>query len=72
MKFELGKFYEHSGGGKLYMCGLANTKVYGLGLVAESPEGVYSIVGLDEVNAKNWQEINEKEYMRTKRIYYND
>ncbi|MEN8907924.1 MAG: hypothetical protein ABF289_18385 [Clostridiales bacterium] len=54
------------------MCGLANTKVYGLGLVAESPEGVYSIVGLDEVNAKNWQEINEKEYMRTKRIYYND
>ena len=30
MKFELGKYYIHTSGRKLYICGLAETNAYGI------------------------------------------
>ena len=63
-KFELGKFYKHSGGGYKYICGIADTIIYGVGYVAESPGGEYSIVGMDEANMINWTEISKDEYLK--------
>jgi len=65
MKFEVGKFYEHSGGGQIYICGGPIwTFGYGIGLVAEHPKEIYSIVGIDEANALNWHEISKEKYLK--------
>ena len=64
MVFELGKCYEHSGTGQIYICGLAATEMYGIGFVAEHPDGTYSIVGMDEINASNYSEITKEKYLQ--------
>ena len=62
--FELGKYYRHSSGKDLYICGLATPKVYGSGFVAEYPNGTYSIVGTNPKNASGWIEITKEEYLK--------
>lgn len=63
MKFELGKYYKFANR-KIYICGIAQTIVYGVGFVAEEPKGYYYIVGMDEVNASGWEEISKEEYLK--------
>jgi hypothetical protein len=43
--------------------GKADTTVYGLGYVGETPKGYYSIVGMKEENAINWTEISNEEWL---------
>lgn len=56
-KFELGKKYEHSGGGIMKIVGMALTDTYGICLIAEEPDGTMKPVGTHEDNFINWHEI---------------
>lgn len=65
MKFELGKYYQHSGGQRLHMIALAQTRMYGLALLGEALDGSITPCGLDETNAVNWTEISLIEFEAT-------
>ena len=64
MKFELGKCYEHTTGKQMKIVGVADTTLYGLGFVGETPEGTYSIVGTSKENAINFVEISNEKWMQ--------
>lgn len=64
MKFEIGKCYKHSGGGRMKIVGEANTTVWGNCLVGEETEGRLTPVGRLEENAVNWEEISEAEWIK--------
>ena len=62
MRFELGKYYAHTTGDKLYICGLCDTKIYGRCLMGENRNGDFIPVGQDKDSAVNWHEISEEEF----------
>lgn len=61
MKFEVGKFYRHTGGGHLHIIAKAPKTIMWFGpvLIAETPEGDLRPCGADEASAVNWNEITE-------------
>lgn len=63
MKFEIGKYYKHTGGGFLHICGEVKTHIWGHCLIAENKDGRLVPVGRDESNAVNWVEISEEQYI---------
>lgn len=65
MKFELGKFYQHSGGGLMHMIAIARNPIMWMGptLIAESPSGELTPCGVDATSATNWREVTENRYM---------
>ena len=58
MKFQEGKYYQHSGGGVIHIVGSLPTFFYGNGLVAEDEHGGLRRVGNDEDNALNYHEVS--------------
>ena len=63
MKFELGRYYEHSGGGRIHIVALAQTRMWGTALLSESREdGVIIPCGMSKANAVNWREITANEF----------
>ena len=58
MKFQLGNYYQHSGGRVIHIIGTLNTFFYGNGLVSEDEEGNLSRVGDDEASAMNWHQVS--------------
>lgn len=65
MVFEVGKCYQHSGGGKLSVLCEAKTTVYGDCLVAEDEHGELRPVGMDEDSTTNYKEMSRDEWMET-------
>ena len=65
MKFELNKFYRHTGGGLMHMIAIADSPImwFGPTLIAEAPSGELTPCGMDEASAMNWHEVEESEYM---------
>ena len=63
MKFELGKYYEHSGWGRLYICGVMNSHMYGMCFIGEDQFGNFSPVGTHEDNAQNYSEIDKDRFL---------
>ncbi len=61
-KFEIGKFYKHASGKKVYICGLVETKFYGVGYLAEYDIDKYGIFGMREENTIGWTEIKESQW----------
>jgi hypothetical protein len=59
MKFEVGKFYRHNGGGVMHILGqVETTGFFNPCLVGEAPDSQHLLpVGTDEDAAVNWQEI---------------
>lgn len=66
MKFELGKYYQHTTGSKLYICGLGETIIYGSCLVGEDEHGDLIAVGKSEENAVNYSEITKEQFRHNK------
>ena len=65
MIFELGKYYKHTDGGRLHIIALAQTRMYGLSLLAELRcNGNILAVGMSESNAVNYREISKEESER--------
>lgn len=62
MKFELGKYYQHSTGKKLYICGLGETFYHGSCFIGENEKGELSPTGKSEENAINYIEITKEEF----------
>lgn len=65
MRFEVGKFYKHSGSGFVHIVGRANTTMWGDCLVAETAghgNSELMPVGDDEVAAQNWSEATREEW----------
>jgi hypothetical protein len=75
--FELGKYYEHTAGDKLHVCGVCATHTYGKCLVAEDDRGKLIPVGEDEHAAENYREITKEEFLgdsemtEDEKFYYN-
>jgi len=64
MKFEIGKYYKHSGGGVMHIIGAAQTTLYGWCLVAEEHASAnLKPVGCNETATQNWAETTEKHWM---------
>ena len=58
MKFEIGKYYQHSQGQVIHIVGRLPTFFYGEGLVSEGDDGNLSRIGEDEDSAVNWKEVS--------------
>jgi hypothetical protein len=71
MKFEIGKYYEHTAGKRLFICGTAASYMYGLCLIAECAQawkyGDFLAVGNDESAAVNFKEITMKQFHEKQR-----
>lgn len=65
MKFEVGKYYKHTGGRMLHIVGGLQTTRYGGCLVAEQSNSTYLMaIAQDEGAAINWEETTEYEWMK--------
>jgi hypothetical protein len=65
MKFEVGKFYEHSSGGMMHIVGGLQTTIYGGCLVAEEFDSAnLKPIGQDEGAAINWTETTKEKWMQ--------
>ena len=59
MKFEIGKYYQHSSGGEvIHILAKVNTFFYGETLLAETNSGDLNPVGCDECNAENYLQVS--------------
>ena len=62
-RFEIGKYYKHSGGESMHIIGVVNTNLYGWTLVAESScAGDLKPITPDEGCGVGWKEIAVKEW----------
>ena len=61
--FELGKYYEHTAGNKLHVCGVCATHTYGKCLVAEDDRGKLIPVGESVYYAENYHEITKERFL---------
>ena len=59
MIFEVGKCYEHATGQKIRILCEVDTHFYGHGLMAETDEAKYYVVGIGEDYAVNWKECED-------------
>jgi hypothetical protein len=63
MKFELGKYYQHTTGSKLYICGISDTYYHGRCFVGENEYGELMPIGNTQENAMNYKEITKDEFV---------
>ena len=66
-EFELGKYYKHNSGKKLYICGVCATKTYGICLMGEDNCGNFIPTGRHEGATLNFHEISEDEFFQRER-----
>ena len=59
MRFQVGKYYRHSGGGMMHILVATKTKVYGMTMIAEFNDGSFRPIGDDETSALNWSEVDD-------------
>ena len=62
MRFEIGRYYKHSGGNMMHVVTAAKTYIHGWCLIAEDRDGSLRPVGSDETSAVNWSEIDRVEW----------
>jgi len=62
MKFEMWKYYRHSTGSVLFICGIANTHIYGNVLVGDDKSGSLMPISRDEAATMNYHEITKQEF----------
>ena len=62
-KFELGKYYKHNAGKKIYICGICSTATYGMCLMGETDQGDFYGVSNDKYATVNWHEISKEEFL---------
>lgn len=65
-EFELGKFYKHTTGEKLYICDVVDTYAYGKALVGEDEYGNLSPIGNHKYATENYHEITKEEFLNGK------
>ena len=63
-KFELGKCYRHSAGREMYICGVADTILWGTAFIAEEncSQQLTPVAMNDSDATCGWVEITKKEY----------
>jgi len=59
MRFNVGKYYKHSGGEMMHVLVATKTKVYGQTMIAEFNDGSFRPVGNDETSSVNWVELDD-------------
>lgn len=63
-QFELGKYYRHTDGSKIYIAGVADTKYHGVCFVGENPLGEIFPIGIGKGGySQNYTEITEEEFL---------
>lgn len=63
MTFEIGKYYEHTTGSRLFIAGCMSSCVYGLCLIGENEFGEFSAIGRGEDDAINYAEITKEQFI---------
>lgn len=63
MIFELGKYYQHTTGTKLYICGIGETIYHGRCFIGENQCGELAPIGCSEHNTVNFTEITKEQFM---------
>lgn len=63
MKFELGKYYEHTSGAKYYIAGVMDSIFYGMCFIGEDDRGGFDPVGSTADNALNYKEITKEQFL---------
>lgn len=66
MRFEIGKYYVHTGGRILHVIGAVKSTLYGWCLVGEFPDNAdFQPLGVsDEYYAVGWTETTEEEWLK--------
>ena len=59
IKFEIGKYYQHTSGKKIHILCEQATTFFGKALLAEDNKGEFLAVGKDKEHAINWKEIQK-------------
>ena len=62
-EFELGKYYMHTTGTRLYICGVCDTLTYGMCIVGEDYYGNLIPIGKHEGATENYKEISREEFL---------
>ena len=62
--FQANRFYQHSGGRKIYICGEINTVAFGRCFIAEESGGSFSPAEMNEDATQGWFEISEEEFIK--------
>lgn len=68
IQFELGKYYKHTTGTKIYICGLGETYYHGRCFIGENERGELSPVGNGKENAINYSEITKDDFVNNKDV----
>jgi hypothetical protein len=65
-KFELGKCYKHNGGGAIYICGVADSIMWGTTFIAEErgSQNLTPVSMNSKDSAVNWFEITKEEFIK--------
>jgi hypothetical protein len=63
MVFEIGKYYKHTCGSVLHICGCAETHVFGWTLIGDNKTGELIPIGSGESHAVNYVEIKKDEFL---------
>ena len=65
-KFELGKCYKHNGGGAMYICGVADSIMWGITFIAEERgnQNLTPVAMNSKDSAVNWFEITKEEFIK--------
>jgi hypothetical protein len=66
-KFELGKCYKHNGGAAMYICGVADSIMWGTSFIAEEmgSQNLTPVAMNSKDSAVNWFEITKEEFIKT-------
>ena len=62
-KFELGKYYQHTNGSKLHVCGVLSTDNFGLCFAGEDIHGDIYAIGTTSDYAVDFNEISQDEFL---------
>ena len=65
-KFELGKCYKHNGGGAMYICGVADSIMWGTTFIAEERgnQNLTPVAMNSKDSTVNWFEITKDEFIK--------
>lgn len=61
--FELGRYYIHNTGELLFICAIADSRMYGRTLIGETESGNFIPIGSDHASFENWREITRDEFI---------
>ena len=63
-RFQLGRYYQHNSGKKMYIAGIMDSFIYGTCFIAEERDGRFTPISMEKSFdvTQNWFEIDKYEF----------